>query len=81
MLLDLIEDEALRQRVAGWTFGVEPLPGAAEFRERMQRLRAEWLHRRVAAATAAGDELLAAELTAERNQLLKDVTRERSSRQ
>ena len=80
-VLDLVEDEALRRRVAQWTFTEQSLPSAAEFRERVLRLRADWLKPRIAAAHQQGDEHLAEQLGVERNRLLQEVSKERSSRQ
>lgn len=80
-ILDLVEDEALRRRVAQWTFTEQSLPSAAEFRERVLRLRADWLKPRIAAAHQQGDEQLAEQLSVEKNRLLQEVSKERSSRQ
>lgn len=80
-VLDSVEDEGLRRRVAQWTFTEQSLPSAAEFRERVLRLRADWLKPRIAAAHQQGDGHLAEQLSVERNRLLQEVSKERSSRQ
>lgn len=80
-VLELIEDVELRRRVASWTVTESVLPTPAEYRERVRRTRANWLHRRILAAAAAGDEGAVAVLTSERHSLLREIARERSSRQ
>ncbi len=80
LLLDKIEDEDIRRVVAGWTFVERSLPEPNEFRERVRRLRAAWLHRRIVAAHQDGNEREAEILIRERSELLKEATRERSSR-
>jgi len=81
MIMDLVEDESVRKRVAEWTFTHETLPTPAEFRERVRRFRAQWLHQRIIAAHRTGDDELAETLSKERNRLLQDIARERSGRQ
>lgn len=80
-VLELIEDVELRRRVASWTVTESVLPTPAEYRERVRRTRANWLHRRILAAAAAGDDGAVAVLTSERHSLLREIARERSSRQ
>lgn len=47
MLLDRFEDAARRRRIAGWTFAQDRLPSPAEFRVRVQRMRAARLQREI----------------------------------
>lgn len=79
-VMDRLEDEDTRRRVAGLTFVVSTLPTLDEFRERMRRLRAEWLHGRMVAAERDGEAGLVEDLRGERIRLLQDVVRERSGR-
>jgi hypothetical protein len=80
MVMDAVDDEKLRCRIAGWTFTEQSPPGVAEFRERVRRLRAEWLHRRIVEAEERGDNMQVEELSRERNALLQKVSQERSCR-
>jgi DNA primase len=79
-ILDSIEDESLRRRVAGWTFQQDVLPGVEEYRGRVARMRAAWLHGRILEAHAKGDGVQAEALTKERGELLREAAKERSSR-
>jgi DNA primase len=79
-MMDRLEDEAARRLVAALTFTVGVIPTVDEFRERVCRLRAEWLHRRIVDAEQRGESELAEALRNERHRLLQDVVRERSSR-
>jgi len=79
-ILDAIEDESLRRRVAGWTFQQDVLPGVTEYRARVARMRATWLHGRILQAHAHGDGAQAEALTKERGELLREAAKERSSR-
>ncbi|UCG42428.1 MAG: DNA primase [candidate division WOR-3 bacterium] len=79
-ILDAIEDESLRRRVAGWTFQQDVLPGVEEYRARVARMRAAWLHGRILQAHADGDGARAEALTKERGELLRGAAKERSSR-
>jgi DNA primase len=78
LVLDRIPDEEMRKRAAAWTF--EDVPFEAEFRSRVMRLRAEWLHRRLKEAHEKGDDAAVEKLTRERTELLQRVARERSDR-
>jgi DNA primase len=78
LVLGLIEDEETRKLVSAWTF--EDVPTPSEFQERVRRLRADWLHRRLKEAEAKGDYAAVEELQKERSRLLQEVTRERSAR-
>ncbi len=75
-LMDLTDDEAVRSRIARWTFsefmGVS-LPSIEEFRNRVKRFRSQWLHRQIKLATEEGDEVRIDALLKERNRLLKDI--------
>ncbi|MEO0080631.1 MAG: hypothetical protein ABIK44_08160, partial [candidate division WOR-3 bacterium] len=77
MVMDLIEEETLRNRVAEWTFAQERLPTPGEFRERVRRFRAQWLHQQIVAAHREGNEELAEVLSRERNRLLQEIAHER----
>ena len=79
LVLGLIDDDDMRKLVSAWTF--DDLPTEAEFQERVRRLRAEWLHRRLKEADSRGDDAAAEVLQKERSRLLQEVTRERSARQ
>jgi len=79
LVLGLIDDDDVRRLVSAWTFTELPTP--AEFRERVKRFRADWLHRQLKEADARGDDAAVEELQKERCRLLQEVTRERSARQ
>jgi len=79
LVLGLVDDDDVRKLVAAWTFADLPTPG--EFRERVRRFRADWLHRRLKEADARGDDAAVEVLQKERCKLLQEVTRERSARQ
>jgi DNA primase len=79
-VIDAIQDDGLRRRVARWTFDDDALPSVGEYRGQVRRFRADWLQRRIDAAQSAGDERLAEDLVAERSRLLQDVVRERRGR-
>lgn len=79
LVLGLIDDDDVRRLVSAWTFTELPTP--AEFRERVKRFRADWLHRQLKDADARGDDAAVEELQKERCRLLQEVTRERSARQ
>lgn len=79
MLMDMVEDEETRRRIAGWTFG-SGMPTAVEFREKVRSFRSAWLGRMVGAAHRAGDEQRAQKLLEEQGELKKAIVRERSSR-
>lgn len=74
-LIDMVEDEATRSRIAQWAFTETNLPSAQEFRTRLQRFRASWLHWQIEAAHRAGKEKEVESLTKERQILLKDVVK------
>jgi len=79
LVLGLIDDEETRKLVSAWTFDDLPTPG--EFRERVKRFRADWLHRRLKEADARGDDAAVEDLQRERSRLLQEVANERSARQ
>lgn len=74
-LIDMMEDEAARSRIAQWAFTETNLPKEEEFRSRLQRFRARWLHKQIEAAHRAGKEKEVESLTKEREVLLKDVVK------
>ncbi len=69
MLLDLIDSEESRKMVAGWTFSESALPPPADFKVRLQRLRASWLHRPMVSACEQGSNDQAERLMKERTEL------------
>ncbi|MEO0069496.1 MAG: DNA primase, partial [candidate division WOR-3 bacterium] len=75
LLIDMMEDEADRSRIAQWAFTETNLPKEEEFRIRLQRFRARWLHRQIEAAHRAGKEKEVESLAREREVLLKDVVK------
>jgi DNA primase len=77
MVLGLIDDSDTRERASAWTF--EEAPSSVEFREKLMRKRADWLHARLREAHAKGDDETAERLTIERSRLLQEVDRERST--
>jgi DNA primase len=79
-VMDGIEEDGLRRRVAQWTFDDDALPSVEEYRGQVRRFRADWLQRRIDAAQSGRDERLAEELVSERSRLLQDVVRERRGR-
>jgi len=84
VLMDLIEDETTRRRVAEWTFLDASMPSDKEFQQvcaRMRRVRAAWLQRLADAASLRGDSEQADVLNEERSRLLGSALAERSDRQ
>ncbi|MCR4423260.1 MAG: DNA primase [candidate division WOR-3 bacterium] len=73
LLMDLIDDEEARQRIARWVFSDGTLPSEGEFRNRVRQFRARWLHQQIEEADRAGDKALVELLLQERNRLLKGV--------
>jgi len=79
-LLDLIDDEATRRLVAGWTFSERPALTPAEYGAWAKRLRAAWLLRRIVQAHRQGRDDEVETLSEERGRLLSGAARERSDR-
>jgi hypothetical protein len=83
MLIDMIEDEGMRRRLAGWTFLDESQPTDGDLRmigARMRTVKAGWLRRLADAAYERGDNDQADMLNAERSRLLGSAAAERSTR-
>ncbi len=83
MLIDLVEDEETRRRLASWTLVDEGRPTEAVLRQvgaRMRTVKAGWLRRLADAAYERGDTGQADLLYAERSRLLGSVAAERSAR-
>lgn len=74
-VMDEIADDALRRRVAQWTFDESALPSAEEYRARIQRRRAKWLQELIARAQRENDEATVERLVSERQRLLQTVAR------
>ncbi len=73
LLMDLIDDDEARQRIARWVISDGMLPSEEEFRNRVRQFRARWLHQQIEEADRAGDKALVELLLQERNRLLKGV--------
>ncbi|MGQ9678822.1 MAG: DNA primase [bacterium] len=73
LLIESIDDENVRRKVAQLVFSTTTLPSEQEFRKRLQEFRARWLHRQIEEACKAGDTARAENLLRERNRLLKEV--------
>ncbi len=72
LLMDIVDDERARRKIARWLFdGPEP-PTAEKFREQICRLRARWLQRQIELAHAEGDEERAEILIREKDLLLRE---------
>ncbi len=83
MLIDLIEEEATRRRVASWTFLEDGQPKEGDLRQvsaRMRTVKAGWLRRLADAAYEKGDTDRADMLNAERSHLLGSAAAERNIR-
>jgi hypothetical protein len=80
MVMDGIDDDESRRRVAAWTLVEDRVP-AVDFRERVRAFRSAWLRAEVLAATRAGDSERAESLSLEQARLRQEIVRERSSRQ
>jgi DNA primase len=83
MLIDLIDDDATRRRVAGWTFIDEGQPAGSDLRQvsaKMRTVKAGWLRRLADEAYERGDTDRADALNAERSSLLGAAMAERSTR-
>lgn len=75
-VIDALEDEGLRRRVAQWTFDDSALPSLLEYRSRVRRFCAARLQRRLAQAVSDDDDKLAETLIADRARLFQDVVRD-----
>jgi len=71
LLMDIIDDEEARRRIAKWLFDKQRLPTEQEFREQVCRLRARWLQRQIELAHEQGDDERAEFLTKEKDRLLR----------
>ncbi len=71
-LIDLVDDEIVRGRIAQWTFTETTLPSKEEFRNRVRRFRARWLQKRIEACQRNGNEKGVEMLTKERERLLRE---------
>jgi len=83
MLIDLIDEEEMRRRLASWTFVDEGRPTDGTLRQvgaRMRTVKAGWLRRLADAAYERGDTERADLLNAERSRLLGSAAAERSVR-
>lgn len=78
MVLDRVEDQEMKKRVAGWTFSEQRVLPPEEFRAWAARLRAGWLVERIRRAHEQGREEEVELLTRERGKLLSGAARERS---
>lgn len=76
LLMDLIDDENARRRIARLIFSQTALPSEQEFRNRLRQFRARWLHRQIEKAYKAGDKTQVEILLQERNRLLKKSAKE-----
>ena len=82
VLMEMIEDEATRHRVAEWTFLDASMPSDKTLQQacaRMRRVRAAWLQRQADAASRRGDSEQANALYEEGTRLLGSALTERSN--
>ncbi|MGB9742063.1 MAG: DNA primase [bacterium] len=68
-LMELVEDEGARDRIAGWLFREEQGPSIDEFRRQVCRFRAQWLQHQIEQAYRQGDYKRVEMLTREKNWL------------
>jgi DNA primase len=71
LIMDSLDDEEARRRIARWLFAEQVLPSEQEYRDHLCRFRARWLQRQIELAHSKGDGNWAEVLSREKDRLLK----------
>lgn len=72
LLMDIVDNEDARRKIAKWLFAEQRLPTEEEFREQACRFRARWLQRHIELAHAQGNDEQVEVFTKEKDRLLKE---------
>ncbi len=73
-IIDSIEDEGLKKKIANLSFQITAQPRREEFEQKLIKFKASWIYQKMLIAKKQGDEALSAKLSLEHYELRKRLT-------